>query len=84
MQTVRKFDMTYEQFKKQNDESKKFFAQLGRVYNVRNAVGICDFSFNGNITKAMPIMVLISNIIYDGMGAISNPSALKNWNGWKQ
>lgn len=74
--------MTYKQFKKSNDESKGAFPVLGRVLSTNMKAGTCVFIYEGNITRDLPIKTLVNNIVYDGMGAISNPSALASWGGF--
>ena len=75
---------TYEQFKRINDESKSSFEHLGRVSNVDFKKNTCTLTFMGNSTPDMPISVVVTDIHLNGMGAISNPSALKGWNGFKK
>ena len=74
---------TYEQFKKANDDSKSSFEHLGRVSNVDFKKNTCTLTFMDNSTN-MPISVLVTDIHLNGMGAISNPSALKGWSGFKR
>ena len=74
--------MTYEYFKKMNDESKCYFPDLGKIIGVDNKTNSCILDFCGNQTK-ISIEELVNEIVRDGMGAISNPSALKAWKGWQ-
>lgn len=75
--------MTYEQFKRINDESKKYFAVIGRLSNVDLRNETCTLSVEGNITNNIPIRVIVENITNDGMGAIVNPSLIRNWKGFE-
>lgn len=75
--------MTYEQFKKINDDSKRYFPSLGRISNVNLKAGTCTLTVADNITNNIPIVVLVANITNDGVGAIVNPSLIKNWKGFE-
>lgn len=76
--------MTYEYFKKNNDISKKFFPSLMKILEVNFEFGICTVSFDGNVTSGLPIGNLVEDVIYNEMGALSNPSKIKNWKGFEK
>ena len=73
--------ITYEQFKEMNDNSKQFFDVLGTISDVSLKDGYCVLDYLDNSTR-LPILQVVLDIYRDGMGAITNPSALKNWKGW--
>lgn len=74
--------MLYEDFKRQNDSSKQFFSCLGRIEDVSLKNNTCTLIFADNVTKNLYIQDVVNDIIYNGMGAVSNPSALKGWKGF--
>ena len=74
--------MTYEQFKRINDESKQYFVALGRLSNINLRAETCTLSTAGNVTNNVPIKSLVEDITNNGMGAIVNPSLIKNWRGF--
>lgn len=73
--------MTYEYFKKNNDISKGYFSSLCKVESVDLKKGTCMMNFEGNRTR-VNIKDLVDDVIYNGMGALSNPSKLKGWSGF--
>lgn len=74
--------MLYEDFKRQNDSSKKFFSHLGKLEDVNLSDNTCTLVFLDNITRNLSIQDIVNDIIYNGMGAVSNPSALRGWKGF--
>lgn len=74
--------MLYSEFKKQNDISKDYFPQLGKVSNVNFQADTCTLAFADCVTDNIPIQVVVDDIVLNGMGAISNPSILKYWRGF--
>lgn len=76
--------MIYEYFKKNNDISKSYFPSLMKIIDVNFESGFCTVSFEGNITPNMPIQAIVNDVIYNEMGALSNPSKLKNWKGFEK
>ena len=75
-------NITYEQFKTGNDEAKKYFTVLGSIVDTNMREGTCTFEYDGNVSYNVPIENIVSNILFDGMGAIKNPSKLKEWKGF--
>lgn len=78
---------TYSQFKQSNDRAKKMLKGevLGKilsVQNLRNAdAAICNFQYYDNIS-VVPVKQIVTEVYFDGMGLLSNPSAIKEWAGW--
>lgn len=73
--------MTYEYFKKNNDISKSYFPTLGRIERVEFRSNTCILNIEGLRTKIY-ISDLVNDIIYNGMGAVVNPSRLRGWSGF--
>lgn len=76
--------MTYDYFKQMNNMSKGMVAVKGKVIDVDFKTNTCKLVVDGKSNGKMAIPNLIENIVYDGMGAITNPSALKNWKGFDE
>lgn len=74
--------MTYKQFAEENNVSKKFNNSIGRVTNVDLVKNTCTLSIENRATDKVPIETVVRNIVYDGLGAITNPSILKRWSGF--
>lgn len=74
--------MSYDDFKKYNNDSKKHFSSLGRISNVDNVKGTCTLTFEDRVTHNLSIQNIVDDIAYNGMGAVSNPSALRKWKGF--
>lgn len=75
--------MTYEYFMKQNKISKGFFPTLMRILEVDLKNNRCKVDFEGNISD-VAISEIVEDVIYNEMGAISNPSKLKGWQGFEK
>ena len=76
--------MVYEEFKRMNDESKKYFSSKMKIVDVDFEKNICTVAFEGRITSNVTILTIIENVCYDGMGVLSNPSKLKSWKGFEK
>lgn len=75
--------MLYRDFKRQNDLAKKYISNVGTVSDVDLVSGTCTLTVGDRVTKNLGIHNIVSDIVYNGMGAITNPSAFKNWKGFK-
>jgi hypothetical protein len=75
--------MTYGEFKRQNDRAKRYTSTIGRVSNINLSRGTCSLTVLDNVTDNLYIHNIVKDIVYNGMGAICNPSALRNWKGFK-
>lgn len=75
---------TYEDFKRVNDESKSYFEALARVSNVDLKSETCTLTYLDRVTPDMNISYVVTDIYLNGMGALSNPSALKGWRGFSK
>lgn len=76
--------MTYREFKAHNDASKKLSnVTVGRVTDVNLMSETCKLTVNDN-SSIIYIGTLVNNIVYDGLGAISNPSLLQRWSGFSK
>lgn len=74
--------MTYSHFAKENNVSKKFNKVIGRVTNVNLVANTCTLTVDGRVTNELPIETVVNDIVYNGFGAITNPSILKRWRGF--
>ena len=75
-------EITYAEFKRHNDTSKKLpNTVVGRVTDVNLISETCKLTVGNNVSL-VDISTLVHNIVYDGLGAISNPSLLKRWSGF--
>lgn len=75
--------MTYEYFITQNKMSKGFFPHLMRIVEVDFKNNTCKVNFEGNIS-VVSINSVVEDVIYNGMGALSNPSKFKGWSGFEK
>lgn len=76
--------MTYREFKRHNDTSKVMSNMtVGRVTNVNLITETCELNV-GDRKSIISIGQLVRDIVYDGMGAISNPSLLQRWRGFSK
>lgn len=73
--------MTYAYFERINNESKGYFDTLMTIKSMSNKKGTCIVDFEGRESE-VSIEEIVSNVVSDGMGAVSNPSKLKNWKGF--
>ena len=74
--------MTYEQFKRMNDQSKRMGVQpVGKITSVQFATNTCKLLVEDN-ESIVGIPNIINDVARDGMGVLSNPSALKKWPFW--
>ncbi|MBR1454841.1 MAG: hypothetical protein IJ593_09420 [Lachnospiraceae bacterium] len=74
--------LDYDKFKSINDDSKKCFSGAAKIGMVDLKNGVLELTYMGN-TSTMAIDTLVRNIVLDGLGVVSNPSALRNWTGFK-
>lgn len=74
--------MTYNDFKRFNDRSKCCFNSLGRISNVNVKDNTCTLTFEDRVTHNISIHTIVEDIVYNDMGAVSNPSALRKWKGF--
>lgn len=74
--------MTYNHFKRNNNIAKSHFDSLGRLSNVNLKDNTCTLTFEDRVTNNIPIQTIIEDIMYNAMGAVSNPSALRKWEGF--
>jgi len=74
--------MTYNHFKRNNNIAKGYFDSLGRLSNVNLKDNTCTLTFEDRVTNNVPIHTFIEDIMYNAMGAVSNPSALRRWKGF--
>ena len=75
---------TYEQFRRVNDDSKSYFEVKSRISDVNLVNETCTLTTGDSVTRNMPISVVVTDIYLNGMGVVSNPSALKNWRGFNK
>ena len=73
--------LTYVKFKQSNDMSKKMGCTCGHIDSVNYKNGTCVLRVEDNRTQ-LPISQLVADIVVNGMGCVSNPSALKDWKEW--
>ena len=57
-------------------------ASVGKILSVDKKTDTCILEVHGRKTK-LSILQLVTEIYRDGMGAITNPSILKDWHGFK-
>ena len=73
--------LTYDEFKRINDQSKKMGVTCGHIDNVDLKAETCVLAVFDNRTP-ISIQNLVADITVNGMGCVSNPSAIKEWKGW--
>lgn len=74
--------MTYEYFKNNNNLSKQLGVKpVGKILAVQG--DMCRLAVFDNESN-IDIMRLVEDIVHNGLGCISNPSALQNWKGWER
>ena len=78
---MRDVNLTYQQFANACKQNKQLGVKpVGRVLYMRK--NICALSVDGN-NSYIDISELVAEVVLDGTGTISNPSALKKWTGWR-
>lgn len=76
--------MTYKEFKRHNDTSRAMFNMtVGRITDVNLTTETCKLTVEDR-TTVINIGQLVNEIVYDGMGVISNPSLLQRWKGFSK
>lgn len=76
--------MTYREFKKHNDTSKLCNdVTVGRVTDVNLISETCRLTVESH-SSVISIAQLVEDIVYNGMGVISNPSILQRWRGFER
>lgn len=75
--------MTYKYFQEQNNIAKRMGVKSGRVIYSSSNPNVCKLQFEDN-ESLIEVTQLVQDIVYNGMGCITNPSALKNWPGFSK
>ena len=55
---------------------------VGTLDAVNLKKNTCILRVDDNETE-LPIGTIVQNVLFDGMGVVTNPSLLRKWRGWK-
>ena len=75
---------TYDQFITANHKNKYAYETLGHIEDVNFQNNTCALRYLDRYTPNLPIASIVNDTVWNCMGAVSNPSALKGWKGWSK